>query len=195
MELEWLGYLGIILAVLLPVSILLTIILRFRMNRRHPRPWPEGMEPPEEGYEPVPGKLVDRQSLGDVIYEADRIRMNEKLLKRRSGIPWLVPFRFPSKHGKLWLGKTGLVFYYMHRDSFYRIAYADINGLDSFHGWYRGCDFRKRPAIIVHHEIGEDRIAVFELAPGITDRFARLLAERISREKSEGTSNPQEATR
>jgi hypothetical protein len=195
MELEWLGHLGVAVGILLPVAILLALVFQFRMNRRRPRPWPEGMEPPEEGFEPVQGELVDRQSLSDVIFEAGRIRINEKLVKRRSEIPWLVPFRFPSKPGKLWLGKTGLVFYYKHRDGFYQVAYADITGVDTFQGWYRGCDFRTCPALIVHHEIGEDRIAVFELAPGITERFARLLGERVSREKSECTSNPQEATR
>lgn len=195
MELEWLGYVGVAVGILLPVSILLAIIFQFRMNRRTPRPWPEGMEPPEEGVEPVQGELVDRQSLGDVIYTAGRIRMNEKLLKQRSGLPWLVPYRIPSKPGKLWLGRTGLIFYYKYRDSFYRIAYSDITGIDSFQGWYRGCDFRKHPALIVHHEIGEDRIAVFQLTPGITERFARLLAERVSLEKSEGIPNPQETTK
>ena len=183
MELEWIGYLGVAIAILLPVSILLALIFQFRMRRQHPRPWPEGMEPPEDCAEPVQGELVDRQSLGDVIYTSGRIRMNEKLLKRRSGIPWMVPYRTPSKPGKLWMGRTGLVFYYKHRDSFYRIAYSDITGIDSFQGWYRQCDFRKHPALIVHHEIGDDRFAVFQLAPGITERFARLLADRVSREK------------
>ena len=195
MELEWLGNLGVAFGIILPVAILLALIFQLRMNRRRPRPWPEGMEPPEDGCEPVPGKLVDRQSLSDVIFEAGRIRINEKLVRQRSEIPWLVPFRFPSKPGKLWLGKSGLVFYYMHRDSFYRIAYTDVTGVDSFHGWYRGCDFRKRPALIVHHKIGEDRIAVFELTSGITERFAQLLAKRVSREKSQAISYPQEATR
>ncbi len=183
------GYLGAAIAVLLPVSILLALIFQFRMNRRTPRPWPENMEPPESGVEPLHARLVDRQSLSDVIYAVNRIRMNEKLLKRRSGLPWLVPYKTPSKPGKLWLGRTGLVFYYKHRDSFYRIAYADITGIDSFQGWY---DFRKQPALIVHHEIGEDRFAVFQLAPGITERFGRLLAERVSKGEGEKASAEQE---
>ncbi len=194
MEINWIGFLAAGLGVLLSVSILLALIFQFRMHRVKPPPWPKGMEPPEGEFPPLGARMMGDENLRDVIYETNRIRMNERLIKSRLGIPWWTPLELTPRPGRLWLAATGLVFYFKHGDHFFSVPYADITGIDSFCGWYRGFSFKKTPALIVHYERVEDRFAVFQLGPGSTERFARLLTERVSRKKREDVHTERETT-
>jgi len=169
---------GTLIALLL-VSIMLAVIIQFKMDRTTPRPWPEGMEPPDEHFKPVTGRLVGRESLDDVIYSAERIVLDERKLRKESNVPWYVPYKVPSKQGQAWLGKTCFTFYYRYTDDFFHLLYPTITRIDAFRGWYREYDFRNRPALIIHYVAGDNRFCVFQFQGEQMDSFARALARRV----------------
>lgn len=178
----WSYLTGTVVALLL-CSILLAVILQFKMDRPRRRPWPEGMEPPDEHFTPVKGKLVGRESLEEVIYTLERIELDEKKMRRKLNIPWLVPYKTPSKDGEAWLGQSSFVFYYRYTDDFFHLAYPSITRIDAFHGWYREHDFRKEPALIIHYVAGDNMFCVLHMEDGKMDSLARALASRVEQVK------------